>query len=283
MGVKYFMSLDSISPKGINPNKHLSNSRDLVRDPIEIPASDSVVKALQDENTKFKREIIELKKRIAQNSNQLTDNIFIEIDANKGNVRLRNIKTRDWLIDNLEMKVSGAPENIKNTLSIQSLMNKSGNIQNPDLSWVKNSHVQIEKMKVRLPESAATSVINKVADFEKDGIRDVRIHFSKDKITMEGTARKVISIPFSMEASLGLGEKNNLFLNVQDIKALGFIPLPNILQRLVIALSDSPIKGAGFSRDGSRFKFELNQILPENLKLKLNSVKVEDGYITLES
>lgn len=109
-------------------------------------------------------------------------------------------------------------------------------------------------------------------------IERLEIRFANERIRVEGSIRKVVSIPFTLEVTELVPEGSFVAIPVRSAAAFGGIPIPRFLFGLV---RDRLPKDQVTFRDPATFVVSLDRFLPKFLSAEIRKVWIIDGGLAV--
>lgn len=285
--------MDSIG--GIRPDITIGSIRSDKKPSIEKPSllesKDEVIKSLSDENAKLRAQLQEMKTKL-QTAGTSTEKpaaagsgkIVYEIGENL--LMLRDVKTKDTIIDRLDVKVEGGSKILGKMMSMDTMLEGGGRLPTNLTADFMKMPLEVRDLRMRIPDDTATRAFlsTKSESLKNEGISNLDVSFKNgNKIVLSGTRKKLLSIPFSIEAGIGLSDDNRIKIDVEKMKVMGLIPVPRLIQTIAMVLTDESMTDKSLERNGDTYLIDPGALLPKNIKLNLKSIGTKNGELVLEA
>ncbi len=110
-------------------------------------------------------------------------------------------------------------------------------------------------------------------------IEELRLSFGKDRLVVEGKARKGIAVPFSFTVPAIETRGTTLTIPLTQMSAFGFLPLPAFLFKLL----EGHVSTREVAIDGQRnaIIISLDRFLPDFLDVTIESIHIVPGGLAL--
>ncbi len=238
---------------------------------------------LRAENERLKTEVNRLRSQAVEPP--ATGNATISYDLNTNLFRARHLHSPDLLVDELEVRVPHGEKMLRQILSPQALMDGNGRLPLDALGALNGETLTVEKVRVRIPEDSATRTMATThrAALEKEGIENLEISFeSGNRLTVRGTARRLVRIPFELGGRLGTTPDGKIKFRLEDAAMLKILPVPRMILGVAQAMLDGSTSDAKLQRDGNRYLLDPADLLPRNVRVALTRVGTQDGHLVIE-
>ncbi len=285
--------MDSIG--GIRPDITIGSIRSDKKPSAEKPSllegKDEVIRSLTDENAKLRAQLQEMKTKLQTTEPSTekptsTGSGKIVYDMADNLLKLRDVKTKDTVIDRLDVKIDGGGKVLEKMLSMGALLEGGGHLPTELTGEFRRTPMEIKDIRMRIPDSTATRAFlsTKSQELKNEGISNLDVSFKNDnKIMLTGTRKKLLSIPFSIEAGIGITDDNRIKIDVEKMKVMGLIPVPKLIQSVAMVLTDESMTDKSLERKGDTYFIDPKALLPKNIKLNLKSIGTKDGELVLEA
>lgn len=238
--------------------------------PAEEPSYDE----LKLENRRLKAELEEAK---AQRSP-------IRLDPDTDRLVVEDLTTPEYHVDRLEVSSPELGSLMDQSLSLDSFL-AGGKLALPSLEQLKDAPLQVEMFKLRVPESTLNQTATRVSGeaLQENGLKDVKIGVGDGgTLTFSGQVDRFIDIPFEVSGRLGVTDDGKVRFDLQDSHVFGILPLPKLMVRLAASMTGGSMEKIGLTQEGNSFFFDVQGLLPDNLKMQLQRISSQDGQLVLE-
>ena len=290
--------MDSIG--GIRPDITVgtirSDKKPVLEKPSLIENKDEMIKSLTNENAKLRAELQKMKMKLATGKTSSDKPVSdkpvtpaegkIVYDLSDNLLKMRGVKTKDTFIDRLDVKMKGSSNIIEKMMSMATLLESGGHLPTEVTGEFRKIPMEIQDIRMRIPEDTATRAFltSKSKSLKQEGISNLGISFKNDnRIVITGTKKNVISIPFSIKGKLSVTEENQAKFEVENMKVMGFFPVPKLIQTIAMVLSDDSMTDNSIERKGDSYYIDPSAMLPKNIKLNLTDIKTKNGELILEA
>ena len=285
--------MDSIG--GIRPDITIGSIRSDKKPSAEKPSllegKDEVIRTLTDENAKLRSQLQEMKTKLqttgaATEKTAATGSGKIVWDMADNLLKLRDVKTKDTVIDRLDVKIDSGGKILEKMMSMDAMLKGGGHLPTNLTADFMRTPLEVRDLRMRIPDSTATRALlsTKSESLKNEGISNLDVSFKNDnKIVLTGTRKKLLSIPFSIEAGIGITDDNRIRIDVEKMKVMGLIPVPKLIQSVAMVLTDESMTDKSLERKGDSYFIAPKALLPKNIKLNLKSIGTKDGELILEA
>lgn len=209
----------------------------------------------------------------------------ISLDLDTGDVQIRNLKTPDLTLEQLDVRVPEAGHLVENMVNIQSLLAGKGKLELPSLKSLETSPIQVESARLKLPEETVNQALQGIGGpiLAEKGIMDAAIALEEGKVVLTGTLDKLIDVPFRLEGRLSAAPANQLRFSLEKAKVLGFLPVPRLVTDIFTSMASREMEKANVRQDGDDFLIDAGAFLPKNVAVGLKNITAHDGYLMVEA
>lgn len=250
---------------------------------------DELVRDLQQENQDLKRQLAELKQQTkkdqAAESSGTGRSGKIEFDMGTDLLKMRNVRTRDLLIDRLDVRAKGSGKAISDMLSVSSLMKGDGKLPTDAVQNLQNQTMEIEDARIRVPQEAACRAMltTKKDSLKKEGVKNVSMSFHDgNRVSVEGTVKKIFNIPFKIDGSISSEGNNKVRYTVNNMRVGRLIKLPGLVKSIILSLTEDSVADDKIVRDGNSYIMDASSFIPKNIKVQLKNIGAENGFLVIE-
>jgi len=209
----------------------------------------------------------------------------ISLDLDTGDVQIRNLKTPDLTLEELDVRVPEAGHLVENMVNIQSLLAGKGKLELPSLKSLETAPVAVEAARIKLPEETVNEALQQIGGpiLAEKGIVDASIALEEGKIVVSGTLDKLIDVPFRIEGALSAANDKQLRFSLEKTRVLGFLPVPRLVTDIFTAMASREMEKANVRQEGDDFLLDVGAFLPKNVAVGLKSISAHDGYLMVEA
>jgi hypothetical protein len=249
---------------------------------------DVLIKSLEDENATLKARMEEMKKSVAASASDESKGAGdgkITFDVATGVFTATGLKSKDMVIDRLKVRIQDGGSAIQNMMSLENLTQASHQLPLGQIIGLKKSPMEVQDFRFRLPQSTSSAYFreSKGQQLKEAGVEDVGIEFNENnRLKVSGTYDGLLPIPFSFKGGLSTTEDHKIRLDITKMSVMGFIPVPRLIQSLVMAIADDSVQDPGIQREGRAYIVNPKTFVPPNVKFQLNGIKTEKGALVLE-
>lgn len=244
---------------------------------VGAPANESPPLDPQDlvaENRRLKAELAQLKSQRSP----------ISFDPDHDRISVQGLKTRDFEICCFEAKTGAVDKLLDETLSLDALLARPGELVLPKLDALKNTPFEVEKFKLKIPGrtlSRSTQAIGGQA-MRRQGMKEVQVEpLSGDRIRLTGAVHRLIDVPFEVTGRLGL-EGNKVRFSLEKAHIFGGLPVPRLVVELFSAMTGQDLQEMHVRQRGQDFPVDAGVFIPPNFKVGLTRIGTEAGQLVLE-
>lgn len=284
-GMSGITSISHIDKTG---NAHTVSHSSVGKEETLIP-QDSLVKNLQAENRKLEQELEKLKRQVAENETKHAETeptgSKIEYDLDSNLLKMRNIKTKDMFIEQIDVHIRQGDDVFREMFSVDNFIQSDGKLDTSAINKLRQIPMDVENVRIRIPEETATRALlnSKKSELKAEGIKEIGIRFKKgNKISIKGTAKKILSIPFKISGKLSLTDDNKVSFKMGKMHVAGLLPVPKIIKGIIMALTDDSMTDEKIQREGNSYILDASAFLPKNIKVSIKDIKTEEGFLILE-
>lgn len=204
----------------------------------------------------------------------------IRLDPGAGKLVIKDLTTPDYSVDRLKVKTEG----LGDQLELDAFM-ADGKPALPPLEKYKDMAIEVEDLKARIPEAT----INRTATsagaeaLAKNGIQDLDIRIGEGgRLTVSGKVDKLIDIPFELTGKLSVGDGGALRFELEKSHIFGVVPVPKLVMGLAASMTGSKLEKVGVRQQDNTFEFDVNSLLPPNIRMGLTNIDSRQGELILE-
>jgi hypothetical protein len=209
----------------------------------------------------------------------------IRLDPANNKLTVVGLKTPDYEIERLEVKMSDLGGYLGDALSIESLLESQGKVPLPPLDQLAKAPMTIDALKLKIPSETlrkSSSVLGK-EQLARNGVKELSLTPEKGNLLrIQGVLDKLIDVPFELTGSLSVSEGNEIHFKPGKTTAFGFVPIPKLLVRIAASLAGKDMAEIGVQQRGDTFAFDADDFLPPNVKIRLTRLGTESGALLLE-
>lgn len=232
----------------------------------------------------LEREILELREEVAQLKSEQSP---IRLDPQNDRASIVDLKTADFHVHRLDLKMSAMSEFFEESTSLEKLleMGNSGGALPIDFDDLMTSPLEIEAMKISLPGETLLRSTEMVGEesLKQNDIKDLRLEATQgDALRIRGKVDKLIDIPFDIQGKLAVAEDNKIEFSLGKSKVFGVLPLPGLVKQIVARVAGKSMEEMGVEQRGTTFIMDADDFLPEQIKVRLTRVGTENGRLVLE-
>ena len=232
----------------------------------------------------LQREVADLRAEVAD---LRQDQSPIRLDPQNDRMSIKNLKTPDFHVHDLALKMDSMSELFDEHTSLEALLKAgvAGGSEPIDFGNISSEPMEIERMKISLPGSTLVRSSQQVSgDALKDNdIKGLTIDPRRgDTLKIKGKVDKLIDIPFDIEGKLSVHEGNKIEFALGKSKVFGVIPIFGLVKKIVANIAGKNMEEMGVEQRGTSFLMDADDFLPENIKVGLTRVGTEDGRLVLE-
>jgi hypothetical protein len=248
---------------------------------------EEMIRSLSDENSRLRQELEAMKRKMAEKSPSESgnaDDSSFRYNMNTNTLTLNGFQTKDMLIRHLQAKVGNGDRIEKELQSSVGLAGMGGTDSNALAAQIKKAPLDITEFSIQITSQDATKAVigSKNADLEKEGIKNLNIAFEPGgKMTINGTLKKIIPIPFSLRGDISVTDDNRIRYEVKDINA-GFLPLPDLIKTLAMSVASGSFNDKSIEVSGDTFTLNTAAMMPDNIKAKPTRITTGDGFVVVE-
>lgn len=270
-------------------NEHLLSQKDEVlfspKDTLQDKEWDKfskleeMSKQLKQENEQLKKEVEELKEKLGKEKKTETP---VQLDLKSGRFTLNNISYKGLNVEKMVFRNDRISEQI-NELATTNIFEKDPKEFKDDFFEILRGPFIMEDGLITFKEKTLTALLRDTDEFEKNNIHNLEARYEEGKCKVTGKYGDLIPVPFSLEYSLGF-EKNKLNIHLDKIKVMGFIPVPGIIQDIMVESFGSKFDKGLIQKDKEKentFTINVGAMLPIGLKANFQEVKAEKGTLTI--
>jgi hypothetical protein len=209
----------------------------------------------------------------------------IRLDPANDKLTIVGLKTHDFEISHLEVKVSALGDYLGDALSIETLLENQGQLPLPPVDQLARSPMTVDALKLKIPAKTlqkSSELMGKDA-MRRNGIKELSIRpEAGNRLHMRGTIDKLVDIPFDISGELAVSRGNEIHFKAGKTKVFGFLPVPNLVMRIAASLAGRDMEQMGVQQRGDTFVFDADDFLPQNVRLELTRIGTEDDGLVLE-
>jgi hypothetical protein len=232
----------------------------------------------------LQREVAELRAEVEE---LRQDQSPIRMDPQNDKLSIVDLKTPDFHVHELDLKMSSMSEMFEEHTSLEALLKAGmGEAAEPiDFSKMRGEPMEIEKMKISMPGSTLVRSSEQVGSdsLKKNDIKDLSIEPKDGNILkIKGKVDKLIDIPFDLEGKLSVQDGNRIEFALGKTRVFGVLPIFGLVKRIGAAIAGKNMEDMGVERRGTSFIMDADDFLPENTKVRLTKVGTEGDRLVLE-
>ena len=203
----------------------------------------------------------------------------MEVDFESESVTLRGLKSEEFSLQQLQVKMPGLAAAMPDLLKVHSSPGGDG-FSLPELSAFSRFPMKVERLQMEIPEATLSKVLSSK---RVEGMSDLQLRVGEGgRITLSGVARKLIPVPFEVEGRLK-AEGSALRFQLEKTRVAGFLPVPNLMTNFFASLASREMAAAHVRQVGDEYQVDLKPFLPPNLELAVDRITTRQGVLTLES
>ncbi len=286
---------DAINAKGI-PVKTEDDYKLSVKDEISIGKEDTrseegwelssrlqqFAEEQKQENIALKQEVERLKKEL-EGEKKKSQEKHVEMDLEEGKFTLKDIKYKGLNVEKIVFTNPKVKEQIEE-LSSGDIFSKKPEEFRDDFFDILRGPFTVEEGRIKFSERTLTELLNSTKDFEKHKIRNLEAKYEDGKCRVNGDYGNLIPIPFTLDYELGF-KNNRLNIKMDKIKVAGFLPVPGIIQDIMVdVFAGSFDKGiVQYDKNqGNTFFINVGAMLPIGLRADFTKIQAEKGILTID-
>ena len=279
-------SISSISHSGLPISRSVAIGKGAAEETSTPPQGDGVALGGGGGAEPSYQQLLERNRQLeAELARVKSEEAPIHLDPESGMLTINGLKTTDFEVEHMRVKVSALSGYLGKALSIETLLENQGQLPLPPTDQLAREPMTVDALKLRIPGSTlqkSSQLLGKEA-MERNGLKDLSIKpEGQSKLRLSGTIDKLIDIPFDLSGELSVAEGNEIHFKVGKTRAFGILPVPNLVVRIAASLAGRDIEEMGVKQKGDTFIFDADDFLPKNVALQLTRLGTEGGAVVLE-
>jgi hypothetical protein len=205
----------------------------------------------------------------------------IRLDLPQERVSLRGIHSPDLQLEEVDVKLPGLSKALPDLMKLAPQKGPWGEVPRPDLKEFAKFPMQVERMRVGVPEDA----INRVVGQKRvEGLSDLKVKVEPGgRLRLTGVAHKVFDIPFEVQGRLLAQGDSKLRFRLEGTRVGGFLPIPNLMTNFFASFAANEMARMQVRQEGDDYVIETKPLVPENISVKFDRVSSQGGTLFIES
>lgn len=208
----------------------------------------------------------------------------LHVDVDSGLVEIHDLKGPGIQVDELQLQVTGLsklatpllnPSNLQKPAQVPAQLGRL-------LAEIPKYPMKVQSARLKVSEDTANQMLSQRP---VPGASNVKLSFEPNgQIRLTGSVRKAFfNVPFEVKGKLAPGSNGDVRFRLDSTRVANFLPLPNLMTNFFASLASRELQQAQIRQDAGDFVVSTKDMVPSNIDLQLTALKVEDGFLTLES